>query len=222
MPEFKDNRCASTLMEHAAHEAGHYTVLRLLRQLYRTRIKRVIIQGATIVSTFDSGGRVRAKIYRWDIPVAVFSSTLDEKEPELLYKLAGMAGQSLWLYLEGQRKVEEGVEDLGPGMEELQDTARAIVSTWDSELWRENAKLAGKRKWEIFNNLPPSENPVRTPSDIEQVRALIGNQEWEPFYVKALEVVHQHWPAVLRVAKALVEKRTLNAREAHLAFAGEG
>lgn len=222
LPIIKDSRGLDTIMEHAAHEAGHYTLIRLLRNLYRHRIQKIRIIDATVVQTYGAGGRVRARYYRRDRVVLDAASTLEEKEPALLVLLAGVAGETLWRYLYGERRVEEGVEDLGPGLAELLENARVTVKIWDSETWNEKARIEGQRKWEIFRNLPPSTPPQRTLNDIEQVRALIGDLDWEPYYLKALEVVHKNWPAVLRVAKALVGKRTINAKEAHLAFAGQG
>ena len=116
LPIIKDSRGLDTIMEHAAHEAGHYTLIRLLRNLYRHRIQKIRIIDATVVQTYGAGGRVRARYYRRDRVVLDAASTLEEKEPALLVLLAGVAGETLWRYLYGERRVEEGVEDLGPGI----------------------------------------------------------------------------------------------------------
>ncbi len=179
-------------MQHAAHEAGHYTTARLLRKLYPGQIRKVRVWSLTVVKTAEAGGAVNAKFSfpKDRLPVWVDTSLpLAHKVPRLVHLLAGIAGESLWLYLYGEHKLEEGVWDLGPGLREILDNVENLAET------------GGK-------------------ADVQQATSLIGSADWEPHFMTALGLVHQHWPAVHRVAKALVAKRTLRAKEAHVAFIG--
>ena len=163
---------------------------------------------------------MRAKLIPWER----FSLNRYEeaKGPALMYILGGLAGETLWRNLNEENIADKGIEDLDPRKVQIWVDARSTFSTWEREVIMKREAKVRFRQWEIAHDIQASEPRDEVSSDAEKVRALIGDLDWEPYYLKALDVVHKHWPAVLRVGKALVEKRTINAKEAHLAFAGQG
>lgn len=184
---------AELLMRDACHEAGHYTAARLIRKIYPGRFRKIYPGIMTIVPTEGAAGSAWIRAVLPPGSAALWldpSLSLAQKEPRLVHLLAGIASESLWLHFYGELGIEEGVEDLGPELEEILGYVRRLAV------------------------------PAGGASDIECVYALVGDADWEPYLLTALSLVHRNWPAVLRVARALVDKRTMSAQDAHAAFAG--
>lgn len=234
---FKDRRDAETLMLHAIHEAGHYTIARLLRRLYPAYIRRVRIGNTTIVQVPGVGGSVAGRVFfrqgKKDLWVDD-SLTLVQKEPRVLFDLAGVAAETLWQHLDAAGKSEGGIGSLRSAMKDLKQRARERIGQMEGEDSRTKLQRKHQKDLEDLEDLGKlsfklqdrRKEPLRPDeiyqTDMEKVRGHLGPRDlvWVCYYVKALREIYKNWKAVLRVARAVSSRRTISAREAHSAFKG--
>lgn len=183
-------RDRSIHFERAIHEAGHYATARTIKQRFPARLRRVHIRKVTVVQEGPIGGHVDARFTWRQARVSGFKVEdlpLSGKEPLAIHLFGGVASETIHNYLFGIHKVDESVEDLGPGYQEILENAATIL------------------------------NHCGGVKDFKEVQSLIGQdtETWKPYFWAAVGIVHRSWASVLKLARALVDQPTLTAKEAH-------
>lgn len=110
------------------------------------------------------------------------------RRPRVVQILGGVAAEARWVYLFNSFTDRDGSEDLAPAMDELLG-------------WAEYELMFGGAR-----------------PDFAAAKKFIGEDDWRPYVREALEIVHDEWPSLHRLASVLFEERCLDARSAWAAL----
>lgn len=186
----QDPRTLPVLTAHAAHEAGHYTTARIGARLYPAYFAKVRFRLVTIIPDDISGGVV-------DVDICKHYTLPDPmKEPERLSEankepyLVHFMGGMAGQWIWMVFDAQKKIPTL------------EIIEPMLTNLWNMARADAGGKP------------------DIALARKLVGKEDLKPFFIQAMHIMIDHWPALLRLTHALMDNRWLDARAAHLAWSG--